>query len=216
MIMTIKRFWENPYLTELTTTIGSVEGDVVTLQETILFAFSGGQERDHGTINGYEVLDAEWVDSIIYYSLPSGHGLAVNDPVCVQIDWVRRYRLMRLHFAAELALVQVNRSLPGVQKIGAHIAEDKARLDFLWAESLSSVIPRLQADVNALIAADHPIISAFSDIKTERRYWEIDGYARVPCSGTHLHSTGEVGAIMLKRRNPGKGKERIEITLNVP
>jgi alanyl-tRNA synthetase len=35
----------------------------------------------------------------------------------------------------------------------------------------------------------------------------------VPCGGTHIKKTGEIGAIALKRNNIGKGKERIEILL---
>ncbi|HAE50502.1 MAG TPA: alanyl-tRNA editing protein, partial [Tistrella mobilis] len=49
-----------------------------------------------------------------------------------------------------------------------------------------------------------------------RRYWEVEGVARVPCGGTHLRRTGEVGAITLKRVNVGKGKERIEMRLVAP
>jgi Ser-tRNA(Ala) deacylase AlaX len=48
------------------------------------------------------------------------------------------------------------------------------------------------------------------------RSWEVEGLARVPCGGTHLRTTGEVGALALKRRNVGKGKERIEILLVEP
>ena len=36
---------------------------------------------------------------------------------------------------------------------------------------------------------------------------------RVVCGGTHIKRTGEVGTIVLKRKNVGKGKERIEIYL---
>ena len=38
----------------------------------------------------------------IFYTLPENHGLLSGQPVEVEIDWDRRYRLMRLHFAAEL------------------------------------------------------------------------------------------------------------------
>ena len=62
-----------------------------------------------------------------------------------------------------------------------------------------------------LVAADHAIISAFSDEANERRYWEIPDFSRVPCGGTHLRRTGEIGEIALKRKNIGKGKERIEV-----
>ena len=62
-----------------------------------------------------------------------------------------------------------------------------------------------------MIAADAAIVSAFSDETAERRYWEIAGFARVACGGTHLRRTGEVGRLELRRKNPGKGKERIEL-----
>ncbi|CZO41432.1 alanyl-tRNA synthetase [Legionella pneumophila] len=45
------------------------------------------------------------------------------------------------------------------------------------------------------------------------RYWEIEGFSKVSCGGTHVKSTAEVGYITLKRSNVGKGKERIEIYL---
>ena len=55
------------------------------------------------------------------------------------------------------------------------------------------------------------ILSAFSDELTERRYWKISAFSQVPCGGTHIKRTGEIGQIHLKRRNRGKGVERIEI-----
>jgi Ser-tRNA(Ala) deacylase AlaX len=131
----------------------------------------------------------------------------------LELDWPRRYRLMRLHFAAELVLESVYRALPGVRKVGAHIGEAKARIDLAWPESISPWLPRLSAEVQALIDADHPIISAFRDEAAERRIWEIAGFARVDCGGTHLRRTGEVGGVRLKRDNIGGGKERIEIFL---
>lgn len=36
---------------------------------------------------------------------------------------------------------------------------------------------------------------------------------RVPCGGTHVKSTKEVGFVALKRSRSGKGIERIEIKL---
>ncbi|MEC4511869.1 alanine-tRNA synthetase second additional domain-containing protein [Klebsiella pneumoniae] len=40
----------------------------------------------------------------------------------------------------------------------------------------------------------------------------MEGFATMACGGTHPKSTGEVGAQKLKRKNTGKGKERIDIT----
>jgi Ser-tRNA(Ala) deacylase AlaX len=35
----------------------------------------------------------------------------------------------------------------------------------------------------------------------------------MPCGGTHVARTGEIGPVRLKRRNVGAGKERVEVTL---
>ncbi len=211
--MTRKIFWENPYLTQLDTRITGVSGADVTVAETILYAFAGGQESDAGTIGRFHVVRARKDGLEIVYTVESDHDLKAGDPVTMQIDWERRYRLMRLHFAAEIILELVYQHFAGIQKIGAHIAQDKARIDFAWHENISSAFPMLQEKTRALIHANPAIISAFSDEEKEERYWEITGFARVPCGGTHLKRAGEVGEIELKRKNVGKDKERIEITL---
>jgi len=104
--------------------------------------------------------------------------------------------------------------LESIKKIGAHIAQDKARIDFEWGGNISNVLTVIQKEALIIIEANQEIISAFSNEETEERYWEIPGFARVPCGGTHLKRTGEIGEIELKRKNPGKGKERVEIYLS--
>jgi len=209
--MAKKIFWEDPYLTQLETRITSVKDNDITVEQTIFFAFSGGQESDYGTIGNSRVLQVRTEGREIVYTLENGHGLEPGDQVSMKIDWERRYKLMRLHFAAEIVLELVYRNLDSIKKVGAHIAQDKARIDFEWGENISKVLTIIQKEALGIIEANQEIVSAFSDEETEERYWEIRGFARVPCGGTHLRRTGEVGAIELKRKNPGKGKERIEI-----
>ena len=209
--MTDKVFWDDPYRRQLDAMVEDVDGGSVTLDRTIFFAFSGGQESDRGTIAGRPVLEARKEGQGIVYRLGDDHGLKPGDRVAVAIDWDRRYRLMRLHFAAELVLELAYRMLDPIEKIGAHIAENKARIDFAWEEPITPHLAALEEDANAIVVEDRPIESAFSDAARGQRYWKIDGFARVPCGGTHLKSSGEVGRIALKRKNIGKGKERIEI-----
>lgn len=211
--MTKKIFWQDPYLTQLDTHVTRVNGNDVTVAETILYAFAGGQESDHGTIGGRRVVQARKEGKEIFYTLEEGHGLSVGDAVTMAIDWERRYRLMRLHFAAELALELACQNLKGIEKIGAHISADKARIDFRWAENVSAAFPLLEAAARHIVERDAEIVSAYSDEAEERRYWEVEGFARVPCGGTHLKRTGEVGKIQLKRDNIGKGRERIEVVV---
>ena len=211
-----KVFWFDPYLTTLKAKVTSVDGNIITLDKTIAFAFSGGQASDSGTINGCNILRAEKVDKEIFYTLDKGHGLSFGDEVLINIDWEKRYRLMKLHFAAEIILELVYQHFDSPQKIGANISETKARLDFIWNGNISDTFPLLQREAIRIIEEDLPITSDFSDVVNEDRFWEIKGFGRVHCGGTHIKTTGEIGPIKLKRDNIGKGKERIEIFLVDP
>lgn len=210
-----KVFWDNPYQTSLETEIVSVDNNAVLFKETIAFSFSGGQESDKAFVNGLEVLDSKIDGQNIVYTLPLEHGLNPRDKVNMTIDWPRRYRLMRLHFAAELILELVTQTAK-LEKIGAHIAESKARIDFYYDKNISFLFEKILCEYNAIIQKDLRIKTGFSDLKNQRRYWEIDGFSKVACGGTHVKSTAEVGLILLKRKNIGSGKERIDIQLQCP
>jgi Ser-tRNA(Ala) deacylase AlaX len=75
------------------------------------------------------------------------------------------------------------------------------------------MFPLLDAKANELIAADIPIESAFSDVEEQIRYWKIEGFGQVPCGGTHIRRTGELGSLRLQRDRQRKRNERIEIYL---
>ena len=55
--MTTKLFWDDPYQTECTATVTEINGKKIKLDQTIFFAFSGGQSSDEGTINGIKVIN---------------------------------------------------------------------------------------------------------------------------------------------------------------
>jgi Ser-tRNA(Ala) deacylase AlaX len=212
-----KLFWKEPYLEQIQALVTTVTGNVITLDRTIFFAFSGGQASDAGMIHGCKVLSAEKVEQEIFYTLEDGHGLRPMDCVQVMIDWNRRYKIMRLHFAAEIVLELVYQNYNHPPKIGANITEEKARIDFFWQGNIAEAFPLLEEKTQQLIAANLAIESGFSDEAQGLRYWQIPGFAKVPCGGTHLRATGEIGDLILKRgKRLGSNKERIEIYLKNP
>ncbi len=109
-----KIFWDNPYQTDLETRVASVDNNTILFEETIAFSFSGGQESDHAYVNGLPVIDSKIEDNFIYYVLQDEHNLKPGDVVTMKIDWPRRYRLMRLHFAADGKSKDFSKSLAGV------------------------------------------------------------------------------------------------------
>jgi Ser-tRNA(Ala) deacylase AlaX len=212
--MTTRYFWIDPYCRRIDTHVARVSFNTVWLRETVFYAESGGQESDVGTIGGIPVVSAAIMDGDIAYEMPEGHGLVAEQNVEVVIDWTRRYALMRLHFAAEVVLEMAMRKFGLKNKIGAHIGPSKARIDFAHDASVAPLLEPLLLASQELIASDHPIVSGWEEGAVDRRFWQVQGFAKVPCGGTHLKRTSEVGRIVLARRNIGRGKERIEIYLD--
>jgi len=209
-----KLFWEDPYLIEISARATSVNKNVVTLNQTIVYAFSGGQASDSGTINEYKIIEAKKFGKEILYTIDPFHNLKVNDEVIVKIDWDRRYKIMKLHFAAEIILELVYQNFNRPEKIGANITEEKARMDFKWEGNISKIFPFLEKKTKEIIESNLDIISQFSDEENETRYWEIESFGKVDCGGTHIRKTGEIGDFILKRgKSLGNNKERIEIYL---
>jgi Ser-tRNA(Ala) deacylase AlaX len=207
-----KIFWENPYQAELNTRVKSIHGDEILFEETIAYSFSGGQESDWATVNNLPVLDSRIDGALIYYRFSSDHGFYPGQSVDMKIDWERRYSLMRLHFAAELILEIITQRYSW-EKVGAHIGAAKARIDFRCPDNIRIHFPEILKEYEAIVLQDLPIEKGFSNEAKGRRYWRIEGFAEVPCGGTHVQSTREVGKVRLKRENPGKGLQRVEIYL---
>ncbi|MBI2102716.1 alanyl-tRNA editing protein [Candidatus Woesearchaeota archaeon] len=213
--MTIKLFWQDPYLTECTATVTEINGNKINLDQTIFFAFSGGQASDEGTISGITVSEAvkqgdkeNIID--IEYTLGKEPSFKVGDTVTIKINPERRRKLRNLHSAAHILYYLTEDVIGKVKIIGSNIAPEKARMDFLYEKPLNEVIPQLESKMNLFIQEDHHIIMKNNEEKQDLRWWTC-GEWKMPCGGTHVRSSGEIGSITLKRVNVGKGKERIEI-----
>jgi misacylated tRNA(Ala) deacylase len=125
--------------------------------------------------------------------------------------------------------------IPGAAVTGGQIGDERSRLDF----DLPSPPPRgeLEAGLNALIAADHPVASLWVDEAVLDANPEMvrtlsvkppRGAGRVrlvrigaedapvdlqPCGGTHVARTGVIGRMaVLKIENKGRQNRRITIT----
>jgi alanyl-tRNA synthetase len=208
--MTQKVFWSAPYQTELSTVLTQVAGDRVQVEQTVFFAFSGGQESDAGTIGGYPVLLAEKQGMDIVYTLPPGHALKVGDRVTLRIDWDRRYKLMRLHFAAEMVLQLVYKHRPGIERIGAHISPDKARIDFASETSLAPLFPVIEQEAGFLTKDDRP-----NSHRVQQRAGRppVLGSRRLRTDGMWRHSSaihrgGWSGQAQAQEYRQGEGADR--------
>lgn len=216
---TRKLFWEDPYLKECNSKITKIEDGKIYLDQTIFYAFSGGQESDSGKIAGSQVIEAKKEGEDISYSLDPNNqtlsNLNLEDVVKIEIDWDKRFKLMRLHSVAHIVFRLLEVKFNVKEVIGSNITADKARLDFLYPENISPHLNDLLNSTKKLIQSNLPINTYFDELDKTKRVWQLGDFPdwKMFCGGTHVKSTSEIGEITLKRKNIGQGKERIEITL---
>lgn len=55
--------------------------------------------------------------------------------------------------------------------------------------------PVILSEYNKIIAANLTIEKGFLNEAEEIRYWRLPNIAMVPCGGTHVRSTTEIGAM---------------------
>ncbi|MFO7872801.1 MAG: alanyl-tRNA editing protein [Candidatus Undinarchaeales archaeon] len=207
-----KLFWEDPYKKKCKAKVEKVDGKKIILDQSIFFAFSGGQASDKGTIGGIPVLSAEKEDPITY-TLELEPGFKEGDMVKVKINWKHRYKLMKLHSAAHI-VYEIFKETAGSKKIiGSNVSVKKARIDFEMDENVNEYLPEIEKKTKKIIQNDLKIETYEDENEKGKRWWEISGKWKMPCGGTHVKSTSEIGEIELKRKNIGAGKERIEIYL---
>lgn len=237
--MTIRLYLDEPSLHEADALVVASGPEGVILDRTPFYARSGGQPGDTGRLAwpGGEaaVLDTLKGDgeAILHVPSPNAAMPAEGARVRAILDWPRRYALMRMHTTLHLLCSL----LPGAAVTGGQIGAERSRLDF----DLPSPPAReaLEAGLRELIAADHPVSAAWVEeavldenpglvrtlsVKPPRGAGRLrlvrigDGEPPVdlqPCGGTHVASTGEIGAVqVLKLENKGRQNRRITVALS--
>ena len=214
-------YLDDPYRREAEATVTRVDGEWVQLDSPLLFAFSGGQQSDDGEIADRRVLEAQALDDGgIRYRLDAGHGLEPGARVRQVVDWDKRYRVMRVHAATHVAYAALCEVMGGARPlIGSNVHAAKGRLDYELEEPIGPVLPAAAERVAEIVGRDLPVARFADPPGSDRWTWELRGddldlaFWRMPCGGTHVARTGEIGAVRLKRKNIGSGKERVEVTL---
>ena len=138
-------FREDPYLRACEATIVSVHEGAVELDRTVFYPLGGGQAGDTGKLGGWRVIDTRKGADTVLHILEPGAAPQPGMKVEIEIDWERRYRLMRYHTALHLL-----GSIVKAPVTGGRINDDKAHLDFdIEMEKL--VKDEIEARVNELV-----------------------------------------------------------------
>ncbi len=186
---------------------------IVILDQTIFYAMSGGQPGDTGLIVGpmgeEKVGDTRYIDTekkIIGHFMNEATKLKVGDQITGKIDWERRYRHMQLHSLVHISALLFEKRYGNQKCIGSNIA-DKGRIDYEYFGEIN--VEALQKEAEKLIQEDHPITTRGESDDEVKRVWEMQPLGTIPCGGTHVKSSCEIGKIELKRKSLGKQGQRI-------
>jgi misacylated tRNA(Ala) deacylase len=232
--MSEELFREDAYARSCEAQIVAVVDGGVCLDRTVFYCQGGGQPGDRGRLQldggaALEVVDTVKDGGHIVHRLAEGSPMpAVGASLVAEIDWTRRHRLMRMHSAMHLLCAAVACPVTGGQ-VGA----DRSRLDF---DLRGAVVDKdeIAGRVASWIAEDRSIRFMWIDageldarpelVKTMSvrppatsgriRLVEIAGVDLQACGGTHVRSTGEIGALSVgKIENKGRQNRRITLTL---
>ncbi|MBM3291540.1 alanyl-tRNA editing protein [Candidatus Bathyarchaeota archaeon] len=194
-----------------------IEKNIVVLDQTCFFPQGGGQVGDIGNLSGIKVVNSLKEGDLIQHILESESNFTLNQIVHGQIDWDRRYKIMRLHSAAHLVYYVMQEVFGSSCKPSSSglLDDKKDRSDYLFNEPLDrQKLIAVEEKVNKLILDSLPI-SHEKFNNEDRITWRISLFAPMECGGTHVKNTKEIGKINIKRGSkPGRGRERIEISLS--
>ncbi|MFX1598883.1 MAG: alanyl-tRNA editing protein, partial [Promethearchaeota archaeon] len=174
----------------------------------------GGQVGDRGKLDEEEVSDTRMRDNRITHIVDEKGKFDVGRYVQGIIDWERRYRIMKLHSAAHIVDYYFMSVFGEHERIGSHIDESKSRCDYTYEGKLDPVMLKEVEELsNKFILKNHEIKTWSDERNPSYRYWRCENI-EMACGGIHVKNTKEIGNVRLKRKNIGKGKERIEILLS--
>jgi len=220
-MMTDRLYYTDAYAREFDARIVERAGDgrTVYLDRTAFYATSGGQPHDRGTLNGVAVLSVEEEDDGRL-----AHQLAApvaGDSVRGVIDWARRWDHMQQHTGQHL-LSAVLAERFGMPTVSFHLGDAVSTIDVQPKGLTPEKLRDVEWAANAEIAAGRAVSVTFEDAATAvglrkesgregvLRIVTIDGLDRSACGGTHVRTSAEIGALLLRKVEKVRDTMRIE------
>lgn len=231
--MTERVYMEDSYLKTYEAKVKSIQENKVILEKTIFHPNSGGLTCDLGKIyhltNSYDVINV-WEDETaneVVHFLNKVPSLKENEIVKMEIDWDRRYKIMKLHTAAHI-ISSIMYKKYNALITGGHIEPEIAKDDFSTENFNKAIAENVIDEVNEIISKNIPVkiyyLSREEALKIkgivklaertppnlkELRIVEIPGVDIQADGGPHVKNTSEIGRIVLSKvENKGKNRKR--------
>jgi misacylated tRNA(Ala) deacylase len=217
------------YCRRFTATVTDSAGEIVQLDRSAFYPGGGGQPHDRGTVTDGTRTGA------------GGPSIELDAPapppgteLQCELDWRRRYALMRTHTALHVLCAVVWRDY-GAKVTGANMEELRGRMDFEFENLSGKLVREIEAAVNVEIEAARPTrvdflaradadrdpdlirnkVSLLPPSITVVRVVGIEGLDLQADGGTHVANTSEVGRVEIPSyKSKGRINKRLELTLS--
>ncbi len=220
--MTHRHYYTDAYRREFTATVleRSADGTRLYLDETAFYPTSGGQPHDLGTLGGVDVVDVVDEESRIAHVVSRPID-AVEPRLVGRIDWTRRYDHMQQHTGQHL-LSAVFEDLFGARTVSVHFGPESSTLDIDVEGLTREQIVAAESRANDVVGEARPVLVTFEDAATAQglrkaseragtlRIVSIEGVDRSACGGTHVRSTAEIGAVLVRSSEKVRKTTRVE------
>ncbi|MEI4771278.1 DHHA1 domain-containing protein [Psychrobacillus sp. FJAT-51614] len=220
--MTIKLYYEDPYIQTFSAKVIKQEQDYVVLSETAFYPTGGGQPHDTGTLNNISVTNIETIEGEIR------HYLATNLPSDVgyvegAIDWKRRFDHMQQHSGQHILSAAFD-NLFGLKTVSFHLGKDSSTIDIDTSEVSGEQLQQVEDLANQIILENRTIETRWvteedlkdyklrkaTKVKEDIRLVLIPDFDDNACGGTHPRYTGQVGLIKILQTEKQKRMIRVE------
>ncbi|MGH2750091.1 MAG: alanyl-tRNA editing protein [Actinomycetota bacterium] len=226
-------YLHDSYVRNFEAKVAATEDSLVALDRTAFYPGGGGQPHDLGTINGVQVTSIRRDSGLVWHEL-DGEVPSVGDTVTGELDWERRYALMRTHTAMHILCGVIWRDY-GAKVTGGGMQPLKGRMDFEFEQMKAELVGDIDRAINEEVANARSISVRFLDRSaadvdpdlirtkinllpkeiTEVRVVDIDGLDVQADGGTHVNATDEVGTIHIANyKSKGRANKRLEIALD--
>ena len=212
------------------------EDNGVVLERTAFYPGGGGQPNDEGTLTAgdqtWNVTKVKKVGGEVVHFV-EGEPPVVGTAVTGQLDWDRRYKLMRTHTAMHILCGVVFRDY-GASVTGGNMEPLQGRMDFEFETMRQELVAEIETAVNVEVEAARATrvqilpreeafqipdlirtkISLLPEGIPEVRTVELVGLDLQADGGTHVANTKEVGRMRITDyKSKGKINKRIYVEL---
>jgi len=230
-------FQTDAYLREFEATVEAVEGEEFSLDRTAFYPGGGGQPSDLGFVSREgvrsRVVGVRKGGGEVWHKVESVK-LNSGDRIRAELDWERRYTLMRTHTAMHILCGVVWRDY-AASVTGGNMEPGRGRMDFEFERMQRELVEEIQAKINLEVEAARDLRVAILPreeafripdlIRTkinllppgiaQVRVVEIIGLDLQADGGTHVANTREVGPIkVVDYKSKGAINKRLVIELS--